>query len=84
MKPVDADEQYVLVRCGDGAGIRQRATQRRRQLTLSVGEAMPHVFRSSLGSCLAAKQSVNAAGDFLRQRLIYCFSVNQHQLGRLK
>ena len=39
------------------------------EITLSIWEGMPHVFQSSLGQFLAAEQSVNAIGDFLRQRL---------------
>jgi hypothetical protein len=30
---------------------------------------MAHVFQSSLGQFLAAERSLNAIGDFLRQRL---------------
>jgi epsilon-lactone hydrolase len=40
------------------------------EITLTVWEGMPHVFQSSLGQFLAAERSVNAIGDFLRQRLI--------------
>ena len=40
------------------------------EIALSVWEGMPHVFQSSLGQFLAAEQSINAIGDFLRQRLI--------------
>jgi monoterpene epsilon-lactone hydrolase len=39
-------------------------------ITLTVWEGMPHVFQSSLGQFLAAERSVDAIGDFLRQRLI--------------
>lgn len=39
------------------------------EITLSVWEGMPHVFQSSLGQFVAAEQSVNAIGEFLRQRL---------------
>ncbi len=40
------------------------------EITLSIWEGMPHVFQSSLNQFHAAEQSVNAIGDFLRQRLI--------------
>lgn len=43
------------------------------EVTLSIWEGMPHVFQSSLGQFLAAEQSLNAIGDFLRQRLIDAF-----------
>ena len=39
------------------------------EVTLSIWEGMPHVFQSSLGHFLAAEQSVDAIGAFLRQRL---------------
>lgn len=39
-------------------------------VTLSVWKGMPHVFQSSLGHFLAAEQSLNAVGEFLRDRLI--------------
>ncbi|RZF63067.1 alpha/beta hydrolase [Sphingomonas populi] len=39
------------------------------EITLSIWEGMPHVFQSSLGQFLAAKRSLDAIGDFLRQRL---------------
>ncbi|WP_158813371.1 alpha/beta hydrolase [Methylocapsa sp. S129] len=38
-------------------------------VTLSVWTGMPHVFQSSLGHFLAAEQSVDAIGGFLRERL---------------
>ncbi|MEO6972842.1 MAG: alpha/beta hydrolase fold domain-containing protein [Rhodoferax sp.] len=40
------------------------------EITLSVWKGMPHVFQSSLGKFLAAERSVNAIGEFLRQRLV--------------
>lgn len=39
------------------------------EITLSIWEGMAHVFQSSLGQFLAAEQSVNAIGEFLRERL---------------
>ena len=39
------------------------------EITLAVWEGMPHVFQSSFSQFLAAEQSLNAIGDFLRQRL---------------
>lgn len=41
------------------------------EITLSIWEGMAHVFQSSLGRFAAAERSVNAIGDFLRQRLIH-------------
>jgi acetyl esterase/lipase len=40
------------------------------EIKLSIWEGMPHVFQSSLGQFLAAEQSLDAIGDFLRQRLV--------------
>jgi monoterpene epsilon-lactone hydrolase len=38
-------------------------------VTLSIWTGMPHVFQSSLGAFVAAEQSMNAIGEFLRNRL---------------
>jgi acetyl esterase/lipase len=65
---IDVGDDEVLlddaIRCAD------RAQTAGADVTLSVWAGMPHVFQSSLGQFLAAEQSLNAIGDFLRQRLI--------------
>lgn len=65
---IDVGDDEVLL--ADSIRYTERAQAAGVEITLSVWEGMPHVFQSSLGQFLAAKQSVNAIGDFLRSRLI--------------
>jgi acetyl esterase/lipase len=64
---IDVGDDEVLL--ADAARYADRARAAGVEVTLSVWEGMPHVFQSSLGRFLAAEQSVDAIGDFLRQRL---------------
>lgn len=64
---IDVGDDEVLL--ADAARYADRARAAGVEVTLSVWEGMPHVFQSSLGRFLAAEQSVDAVGDFLRQRL---------------
>jgi monoterpene epsilon-lactone hydrolase len=65
---IDVGDDEVLL--ADTIRYAERARAEGVEITLSVWEGMPHVFQSSLGRFLAAEPSVNAIGDFLRQRLI--------------
>jgi len=60
------DDELLLT---DSIRYADRARAAGVEVTLSVWEGMPHVFQSSLGHFLAAEQSVDAIGGFLRQRL---------------
>ncbi|WP_234709136.1 alpha/beta hydrolase [Rhizobium rhizogenes] len=64
---IDVGDNEVLL--SDAIRYTERALAAGVEITLSVWEGMPHVFQSSLGQFLAAERSVNAIGDFLRQRL---------------
>jgi len=64
---IDVGDDEVLL--ADSIRYADRARAAGVEITLSIWEGMPHVFQSSLGQFLAAEQSVNAIGDFLRQRL---------------
>ena len=64
---IDVGDDEVLL--ADSVRYADRARAAGVEVTLSVWEGMPHVFQSSLGRFLAAEQSVDAIGDFLRQRL---------------
>jgi acetyl esterase/lipase len=65
---IDVGDDELLL--ADSVRYADRARAAGVEVTLSVWEGMPHVFQSSLGRFLAAEQSVDAIGDFLRQRLI--------------
>ncbi|MGX8009173.1 alpha/beta hydrolase [Mesorhizobium sp. ORM8.1] len=65
---IDVGDDELLL--ADSIRYADRARAAGVEITLSVWEGMPHVFQSSLGQFLAAEQSVDAIGDFLRQRLI--------------
>ncbi len=79
---IDVGDDEVLL--ADSVRYADRARAAGVEVTLSVWEGMPHVFQSSLGRFLAAERSVDAIGDFLRQRLDRCFPVHQHTFGGLK
>lgn len=64
---IDVGDDEVLL-C-DAIRYAERARAAGGEISLTVWEGMPHVFQSSLGSFLAAEQSVTAIADFLRQRL---------------
>lgn len=64
---IDVGDDEVLL--ADSIRYAERARAAGVEITLSIWEGMPHVFQSSLGQFRAAEQSVNAIGDFLRQRL---------------
>ncbi|MDF3215985.1 MULTISPECIES: alpha/beta hydrolase [Mesorhizobium] len=64
---IDVGDDELLL--ADSIRYADRARAAGVEVTLSVWEGMPHVFQSSLGQFLAAEQSVNAIGDFIRQRL---------------
>ena len=64
---IDIGDDEVLL--ADSIRYAERALAAGVELTLSIWEGMPHVFQTSLGQFLAAKQSLNAIGDFLRLRL---------------
>ncbi|TPI25814.1 alpha/beta hydrolase [Mesorhizobium sp. B3-2-1] len=61
------DDELLLM---DSIRYADRAKAAGVEVTLSVWQGMPHVFQSSIGHFLAAERSVDAIGDFLRQRLI--------------
>jgi acetyl esterase/lipase len=65
---IDVGEDEVLL--DDSVRYADQARAAGVDVTLSVWRAMPHVFQSSLDRFLAAEQSVNFIGEFLRQRLI--------------
>lgn len=65
---IDVGEDEVLL--DDSVRYADQARAAGVEVTLSVWVGMPHVFQSSLDRFLAAEQSVNAIGEFLRQRLI--------------
>lgn len=65
---MDVGEDEVLL--DDSVRYADRAREAGVGVTLSVWKGMPHVFQSSLGRLLAAEQSLNAIGEFLRHRLI--------------
>ncbi|MGO4135972.1 alpha/beta hydrolase fold domain-containing protein [Rhizobium brockwellii] len=64
---IDVGDNEVLL--ADSIRYTERARAAGVEITLSVWEAMAHVFQSSLGQFRAAETSVNAIADFLRQRL---------------
>ncbi|MDR3472955.1 MAG: alpha/beta hydrolase [Devosia sp.] len=64
---IDVGDNEVLL--ADSVRYANRAQAAGVEITLSVWEGMAHVFQSSLGQFRAAEQSVNAIGEFLRQRL---------------
>ncbi|MEI9425689.1 alpha/beta hydrolase [Mesorhizobium sp. Cs1299R1N1] len=65
---IDVGDDELLL--ADAVRYADRATTAGVEVTLSVWEGMPHVFQSSIGRFRAAEHSVDAIGDFLRQRLI--------------
>ncbi|MEZ2331353.1 alpha/beta hydrolase [Mesorhizobium sp. RCC_202] len=65
---IDVGDDELLL--ADSIRYADRARAAGVEVTLSIWEGMPHVFQSSLGHFLAAEQSVDAIGAFLRQRLI--------------
>ncbi len=78
---IDVGDDEVLL--SDAIRYAEKAQAAGLEITLAVWESMPHVFQSSLGQFLAAEQSLNAIGDFLRQRLDApddaAFPSNPHQ-----
>lgn len=64
---IDVGDSEVLL--ADSIRYADRAQAAGVEITLSVWEGMAHVLQSSLGQFAAAEQSVNAIGEFLRQRL---------------
>lgn len=64
---IDVGDNEVLL--SDAIRYAERAQAGGMEITLSVWEGMQHVFQTSLGQFLAAKQSLNAIGDFLCLRL---------------
>lgn len=64
---IDVGNDEVLL--ADAIRYAEKAQAAGLGITLAVWESMPHVFQSSLGQFLAAEQSLNAIGDFLRERL---------------
>jgi epsilon-lactone hydrolase len=64
---IDVGDDEVLL--DDSIRYADRARAAGVDVKLSAWTGMPHVFQSSLGRLLAAEQSLNAIGDFLRQRL---------------
>ncbi|SCX23620.1 Monoterpene epsilon-lactone hydrolase [Agrobacterium sp. DSM 25558] len=64
---IDVGDDEVLL--SDSIRYAERARAAGVEITLSVWEGMPHVFQSSISQFRAAELSVNAIGDFLRQRL---------------
>ncbi|QIB35282.1 alpha/beta hydrolase [Ancylobacter pratisalsi] len=64
---LDVGDNEVLL--SDSTRYADRAQAAGVEVTLSVWEGMAHVFQSSLGQFVAAEQSVDAIGEFLRQRL---------------
>jgi len=64
---IDVGDNEVLL--SDSIRYAERAQASGVEITLSIWEGMAHVFQSSLGQFVAAEQSVNAIGEFLRQRL---------------
>ncbi|WNJ93365.1 alpha/beta hydrolase [Bosea sp. 685] len=69
LPPIRIDVGYDEVLLADSIRYTERAQAAGVEITLSVWEGMAHVFQSSLGQFRAAEQSVNAIGEFLRQRL---------------
>lgn len=64
---IDVGDNEVLL--SDSIRYTERAQASGVEIKLSIWEGMAHVFQTSLGQFLAAEQSVNAIGEFLRQRL---------------
>ncbi len=64
---IDVGDDEVLL--ADSTRYAELAQAAGTEITLSVWEGMPHVFQSSIGQFLAAERSLNAIGDFIRQRL---------------
>lgn len=64
---IDVGDNEVLL--ADSIRYAERAQAAGVDITVSIWEGMAHVFQSSLNQFLAAEQSVNAIGEFLRQRL---------------
>jgi acetyl esterase/lipase len=64
---IDVGDDEILL--DDSRRYAERARAAGVDVTLSVWAGMPHVFQSSLGQFLAAEQSLDAIGDFLRERL---------------
>ncbi|KAA3512887.1 alpha/beta hydrolase [Agrobacterium rosae] len=64
---IDVGDDEVLL--SDSIRYAERAQAAGVEIRLSVWEGMPHVFQSSISQFRAAELSVNAIGDFLRQRL---------------
>ncbi len=69
LPPIHIDVGNDEVLLDDAVRYADRARAAGVNVTLSVWEGMPHVFQSSLDRFLGAEQSVNAIGEFLRQRL---------------
>jgi acetyl esterase/lipase len=63
----------LLSSFGPMEGLATRYAERGRaahvDVSLWVWAGMPHVFQSNLGRFLAAERSLDAIGDFLRERL---------------
>ncbi len=64
---IDVGDDEVLL--DDSVRFADLARAAGTDVTLSIWRGMPHVFQSSLGHYRAAEQSLNAMGEFLRQRL---------------
>jgi acetyl esterase/lipase len=71
---IDVGEDEVLL--DDSLRYADQARAAGTDVTLSIWTGMPHVFQSSLGRFLAAEQSLDAIGDFLRQRLSHTATSN--------
>lgn len=69
LPPIRIDVGGDEVLFTDSTRYLERAQAAGTEVMLSVWEGMAHVFQSSLGQFCAAEQSLNAIGDFLRDRL---------------
>lgn len=69
LPPIRIDVGDAEVLLDDSIRYANRARAAGADVTLAVWTGMPHVFQSGLGRFLAADQSMNAIGEFLRQRL---------------
>jgi acetyl esterase/lipase len=65
---IDVGDDEVLL--DDSVRYAERAQAAGAQVILSIWTGMPHVFQSSLGRFVAAEQSTDAIGEFLRQQLV--------------
>lgn len=64
---IDVGDDELLL--DDSRRYAERARAAGAEVTLSVWTGMPHVFQSGLGHFLAAEQSIDAIGAFLREWL---------------